>query len=292
MPVTRADIFVSGAGGGAGDACVLTPLASLQELLGAQNCFPFQQPLAPTSDFDFTFDVPLPDVPHDGVASWRIEQQSDHAPAVSADIRVEPVLGGNPHLHVTALMTKPVGGSLPTGFAGTLLAGWRQANAPHLRHARVTIEGIAVRDPLAHRLPVPNPHAWRAEAAVNGEWQRFPDVPAEVGFFPVNLPYDQWLRPDGTLTVHAQAESEGCEDLVRGQPIAQIIGFFAQLDPANALLLAAACNSDTEIDDGEIDATFAGPRLGVRAAPYLAESKTGVWAIKFRIEREEGGAAP
>ncbi len=79
---------------------------------------------------------------------------------------------------------------------------------------------------------------------------------------------------------------------MRGQPIAQIIGFFAQFDPANALLFAAACNSDTEIDDGEIDATFAGPQFGVRAAPYLAESKAGVWAIKFRIERDEGDAAP
>jgi hypothetical protein len=299
IPVTRADVFVSGDGGGAGDACVLSPVP-LPALLGLggvtpQNCFPFSAPLAPINDFDFEFDVPLPNVPRAGVPFWQIEAQADHAPAVSADVRVVPVVGdaSSPHLHVTVLMTKPVGGALPTGFAGTLFAGWRRANAPHLRHVRVTIEGIEIRDPLAHLIPVPNPHAWRAEASVNGEWQKvIPDLDVAVAsfphFFPLNLVYDQWLRPDLTLAVHAQAESEGCEDLVRGNSIAGIInGLFG-----GNIVAGAACDADTEDDtaihDDEIDATFPGPNFGVQAASHVVESDKGVWALRFRIERAEG----
>ncbi len=285
--VTRADVFVSGDGGGAGDACVLTPVSSLDALLFAQNCFPFHEPLAPINGFDFTFDVPLPDVPHHGAPFWRIVEQSDGAPAVPAKIVVEPSLTGpgSPGLHVRVLMTKPVGGTLPTGFAGTLFAGWLKPDAPPLQHVRVTIDGIEVRNALAHDLPVPNPHAWRVEAAVNGEWQRFADVPADVGFFAANLVYDQWLLPDGKLTVHAQAESEGCEDSVRGNALSTILGTFAQIDPQNALLLAAACITDLETDDGEIDRTFAGPLFGAQAAPYVVESAKGAWALKFHVER-------
>ncbi len=298
LPVTRADVFVSGDGGGAGDACVLTPVATLPELLSVQDCFPFSEPLAPINGFDFTFDVDLPDVPHGGAPFWRIEQQSDLAPAVSADIQVEPVLApGTPHLHVTVLMTKRVAGGLPTGFAGTLLGGWRQANVPPLEHVRVTIEGIEMSDPLAHPFPVPNAHAWRVEAAVNGEWQRFvPDVDVSGDsfprFFPVNLVFDQWLPPNGTLTVHAQGESEGCEDFVRGQPLRNIIGTFAQeVGPDDALLFAAICNFDTEIDDGEIDASFAGPQFGVQVASHVVPSAHGVWSLKFRIEQAAGAGA-
>jgi hypothetical protein len=297
IPVTRADVFVSGDGGGAGDACVLTPvpLPALLGLGGAtpQNCFPFSAPLAPINDLDFEFDVPLPDVPRAGVPFWRVEAQQDHAPAVPADLDVEPVLSGKPHLHVSVLMTRPVGGSLPTGFAATVFAGWRKANAPHLRHVRVTIEGIEVRDPLAHLLPVPNPHAWRAEASVNGEWQRVvPDLnlagESFPHFFPLNLVYDQWLRPDGTLTVHAQAESEGCEDLVRGNSIAAIInGLFG-----GNIVAGAACDADTEDDTAlhgdEIEAVFDGPKFGAQAASHVAESEHGIWALRFRIERLEG----
>jgi hypothetical protein len=289
MPVTRADVFVSGDGGGAGDGCVLTPVPGLQDLLGGPGCFPLAHPLAPINDYDFSFDVPLPDVPHQGKPFWRIDPQAELAPTVQANVLVEPVLTGAPHLHVTVLMTSPVGAALPTGFAGTIFAGWRQANEPHLRHLRVTVEGVEIRDPLAHTLPVPNPHAWRVEASVNGQWQRaVPDVDvAGVTFphlFPLGLVFDQWLRPGGTLTVHAQGESEGCEDLVRGHAISQIIGEIFQ----GSLLGAAACDADIERDDGEIDATFAGPKFGVRAAPYVVASDHGAWALRFRIERAEG----
>ncbi len=298
IPVTRADVFVSSDGGGAGDRCVLTPVA---DLLNDEGCFPFSQQLAPINDFDFEFDVPLPDVPHEGVPFWRILDQSDHAPTVSADIRVHPVLGGaKPHLHVTVLMTKRVQGELPTGFAGTLFAGWWRANAPHLRHVRVTIEGIEVRDPLAHAIPVPNPHAWRVEASVNGEWQRVdPDLDVAVDSFPhlfalqPKLVYDQWLPPHGKLTVHAQGESEGCEDLVRGNAISAIVnGIFG-----GNLLAAAGCSADTEDDtvldhtrihDDEIDVEFSGPQFGVQGRTQVVASKAGIWALQFRIERAEG----
>jgi hypothetical protein len=295
-PFTRADVFVSGDGGGAGDACVLTPVGVPPlEALFAQNCFPFSQPLAPINSFDFEFDVDLP-VPHQGnVPIWNVLEQADHAPAVPADVRIEPVLGGpgKPHLHVTVLMTKPVNGTMPTGYASTIFAGWREPNALPVQHVRVTIDGIDIRDPLAHVTPVPlpNPGTWRVQASVNNEWQRFADVPAAVGFHQADLVYHQWLLPDDRLTVRAQAESQGCEDFVRGQPLGQIVGFFTQAaggDPLLGLQLAGACDFDVEIDDGEIDAAFPGPQFGVQAAPYVVQSTKGAWALRFRVERVEG----
>jgi hypothetical protein len=291
MPVTRADVFVSGDGGGAGDACVLTPVNSLEALLFAQNCFPFSQPLAPINGFDFEFDVDLP-VPHQGKEPiTNVLAQTDQAPAVPADIRIEPVLHGpgKPHLHVTVLMTQPVNGLMPTGYASTIFAGWKKPNAL-VQHVRVTIDGIDIVDPLAHATPVPlpSPGTWRVEASVNGAWQRFADVPAEVGFHEASLVYDEFLLPNGKLTVHAQAESQGCEDFVRGQPLSQIVGLFTQAaggDPLIGLQLAGACDFDTEIDDGEIDAAFRGPHFGVQPAPYVVASAKRVWALRFHIER-------
>ncbi len=304
IPVTRADVFVSGDGGGAADRCVLTPVP-LPDLLGTQDCFPLRSPLAPINGFDFEFDVPLPELPHPGEPFWRLLAQPDHAPAVPAEVRVEPVVSGSaPHLHVTVLMTKPVDGALPTGFAGTLFAGWRHANAPHLRHVRVTIDEVVVRDPLRHLIPVPTPHAWRVEASVNGEWQRVvPDLDvAQAAFphaFPVKLVYDQWLPPHARLVVHAQGESEGCEDLVRGNALSTIVGHVFGGD----LAAAAACNADTEDDtaihDDEIDAAFDGPQLGAGRGPHLLTSPKGAWSIEVRIDRVEdegdadrGRAAP
>lgn len=291
MPATRADVFVSGDGGGAGDRCVLTPVPSLEALLFAQNCFPFSQPLAPINDFDFEFDVDLP-VPHQGnVPSWTVVAQADHAPAVPADVRIEPVIGSRkPHLHVTVLMTQPVDGAMPTGFAATILAGWERPSALPVQHVRVTIDGIEIADALTHVTPVPlpSPGTWRVEASVNGEWQRFADVPATVGPHVANFVFDQLLLPDGKLRVHAQAESQGCEDLVRGQPLGQIVGFFTGLaggDPLAGLRLAGACDFDVEIDDGEIDAAFGGPQFGVQAGGYVVQSAHGVWALRFHVER-------
>lgn len=291
MPATRADVFVSSDGGGAGDRCVLTPVPSLGALLFAQNCFPFDHPLAPINAFDFEFDVDLP-VPHQGsVPVWNVVARADQAPAVPADVRIEPVSGsGKPRLHVTVLMTEPVNGVMPTGYASTIFAGWELPSALPVQHVRVTIDGIEIANPLTHVTPVPlpSPGTWRIEASVNGEWQRFADVPATVGSHGANLVYDQLLLPDGQLTVHAQAESQGCEDFVRGQPLGQIVGFFTGLaggDTLVGLQLAGACDFDVEIDDGEIDVAFGGPRFGVQTAQYVAESAHGAWALKFHVDR-------
>jgi hypothetical protein len=102
-----------------------------------------------------------------------------------------------------------------------------------------------------------------------------------------HAPAGQWLPPDGKLAVHAQGESEGCEDLVRGNSMSTIVkGIFNGDLPA-----AAACEADSEdetaIHDDEIDAVFLGPQFGAQATPHLAESKAGVWALRFRIERVE-----
>ena len=55
--------------------------------------------------------------------------------------------------------------------------------------------------PLAAALGLPNPRAWRVEASVDGEWQRFADVPATVGPHDASLVFDQLLLPDGSLLV-------------------------------------------------------------------------------------------
>ena len=109
-----------------------------------------------------------------------------------------------------------------------------------------------------------------------------------VGSHDAHLVFDQLLLPAGKLAVHAQAESQGCEDFVRGQPLGQIVGFFTGLaggDPLAGLKLADACDFDVELDDGEIDAAFGGPQFGVQTAEYVVQSAHGVWALKFHVER-------
>jgi hypothetical protein len=298
IPVTRADVFVSGDGGGAGDACVVTHRATLDEILGAP-CFPLRDPLAlqpagapALNAADFTFDVPLPSVPHAGVPFWRVEQRPTPSLAgspVPADVDVTPVLGAEPHLRVAVRMTRPVDGTLPTGLAATLFAGWRQANAPHQTHVRVTVEGIAVHDPLKPTLPlgVPTPDGWRAHASVNGEWQALDGLGAvaAAGFFAAPAVFDAWLPTQGRLEVHAQAASLGCQDAIRGQTLLATLAQFG-FDQAKG----ATCLFATPVDGGEVDAVFAGPDFGARAAAYEVASGSGAYALRFRIERDASDA--
>lgn len=69
--------------------------------------------------------------------------------------------------------------------------------------------------------------------------------------------------------------------MVRGNPLSAIVNGVFQ----GQLFAAAACDSDIEIDDGEIDAAFQGPRFGVEKAPHVIASAHGAWALQFLVER-------
>jgi len=153
-PATRADIFISADGGGAGDRCILTHLANPIDLLGI-DCFPLSQPVAPINGQDFVFDLPLPPRPAGARSTrWRLVTNPTPGGGPRAKVRVHRhVLDPAPHLEVTVRMTRAVRGVLPTGFAGTILAGWRNDTTP-LTHVRVIVQSIEINHPLKPAEPI------------------------------------------------------------------------------------------------------------------------------------------
>ncbi len=323
VPATRADVFVSGDGSGAGDRCVLTHRDSILDAL-LHPCAPFLDQVAylPESapalnGADFEFDVPLPPGPRGGRPVWQIVPQPDMPqplrPTVRAAIDVTPVRGPDPHLHVVVRMTQPVGGLLPNSYAGTLLAGWFRPRQPEMTHVRVTLQGIDVRDPLKLPLQIPNPleptvplclelaDGWSLFASVNGRWQQLAvpvpapgpatmigPCPSQAGSqdhrYPLGAAYDVWLPQDGRLVLHSQATSLSCQDVIRGLGIDEVLQMFpGALD--QQLLLAFLCGTSPDPNAGEVDATFAGPTFGARDAPYELASDVGAYALQVRIER-------
>jgi hypothetical protein len=300
LNVSRADVYVSADGGGAGDACVVTAKPSFGALLGAP-CFPLSAPLAllpsgaaPLNAVDFEVDVPLPlprgrrpiveVVPRDTPGVGRA--------VVPARLELVNVLDDpSPHVHAIVHMREPVAGAAPTGFAGTILAGWRDAPRRGFVHLRVTVDGVAVRDPLkpppvVDGLPVPP--GWVMEASVNGEWQQLAgldgiDADSAGSTVPVHAVFEQWVPRGGTLTLGASGASRTCNDLLFGHTLLEDLGRFG-----GSLQLAFACLGDRkELDAGSVAATFTGPRFGARPAPYVVASQGGAaaYALSFRIER-------
>jgi hypothetical protein len=220
---------------------------------------------------------------------------------VQARLDVKPRLNEpNPHFEVTVRMTEPVDGKLPTGFAATLLAGFRHAPGPKLVPVRVTVDGVLVNNALKPTVPgVPTPAGWKLQTNVNGEWQEVAGLEqvaagAEGQFFPVHAVFEQLLPRDGTLRIHADAASTACVDTLFGQSLlADLVRF--GFDPANpatlpaALALGETCLAAVEHNSGSIDVTFAGPRFGARQAPYVVASQggevDGAYALRFQIER-------
>ena len=152
VPVTRADVFISADGGAVGDRCILTHRDPPTALLGT-FCFPLSEPVAPINGQDFEFDLPVPPKPATGHLRRRVITYP--APGgVGARVRTfRRLLDPIPHLHVSVRMTKPVHGTLPTGFAGTILAGWSRDPTP-LTHVRVTIQSIEITNALKPVVPI------------------------------------------------------------------------------------------------------------------------------------------
>jgi hypothetical protein len=309
VPVTRADVYLSADGGGAGDACVVTHKSTLNAILGAP-CFPLRAPLAlippgaaPLISRDFSFDVPLPAV--NGGTDPILKVIGRPTPAfgttpVTPQLSVVPHLGGaNPHYEVTVLMTQPVGGRMPTGFAATMLAGWQRSPASPLVHLRVTLDGVTVNDPLKPaNLPVAVPPGWKMNAELNGAWQ---DVGGLGGIgtgstgqtVPIATSYDVFLPRDQALNLHVDAASVGCIDTLFGHSLLEDLIRFG-FNPANpatlnpAIQLGSVCLLvATEVGAGSIDVSFGAPTWGVSDSEYQLTSSTRAFSLSFRIERVE-----
>jgi hypothetical protein len=289
---TRADVFVSAFGGSAGDECVLTHRNSINELLGT-NCYPLRSPVAHPNDSDFSFDLPLPPRPRQrSVPVWRVDPHATpslpgQAP-VPAEIAVEPVTGGAvPHLAVTVRMAH--GAPLPTGFAGTLVAGWQRAQSAELKHVRVTIEGVVVHDPLkaggiaGHEAP-----GWRMQVSVNGDWRSLSGLenvgPGDSGaFFPQAAPlsFDLFLGKTDALHLAADGVSSNCVDTLFGQSLGADLARFG-FDVA----AATACLNAVALDLGTANASFSWPRFGARKQAYETPGDgAAAFSLRYHIDR-------
>jgi hypothetical protein len=278
---TRADVFVSAFGGAVGDHCILTHRDSILELIGA-NCFPLSEPVAPINDADFSFDLPLPPPPrHASAPIWAITPYlTPGVPGratVGAEVAITPVVNvAEPHLAVTVRMSHATALGLPTGFAASIAAGWQRPREVELKHVRVFIDGILVRNPLKPAGPVAGRDApgWRAQVAVNGSWRQLSGLQSveAAGFFAQNPPLvtDLFLERQGTLRIRADGASSACVDTMFAQSIGTNLYLFGS-DP----IAATICLNTVARDPGTVDASFSGPGFGARHAPHQTMSLGG-----------------
>jgi hypothetical protein len=181
IPATRADVYVSADGGGAGDRCVVTHLASATDVLLSKACFPLISPLANANapDFNhcsstarhcatdtdcpagetciqmknFEFDMPLPPQPTPGATLKtkikKFGQKGGRAPKPTLQVVMSPT----PYLHVVVPMATPLpNGKMPNVFAASISAGWKE-DTTALKHVRVKFTGLTVNNPLKDRVP-------------------------------------------------------------------------------------------------------------------------------------------
>lgn len=279
---TKADIFASPNGGGAGDRCVVTHQSNATDLLTVQ-CFPLAQPLATFNAQDFEFDLPLPPRPPHGRLRWRVLPQA--APGgVPARIHFTAHRSDSPPiLHVTVRLAHKVHGTLPTGYAGTVVAGWLDDPTP-LTHVRVTAQAVVINNGLQLTHPVapkacsasntpcntaadcPSGEScwgadpiksWVLQAGVNGEWQYLSGLDSVTtgDTVPQTLVYDQYLPADGAVHLEVNGAAHECVDVLYGQPLSvDLVNF--------GFVKGLQCLNSTAHSPGSIDLTYAGPDFG------------------------------
>jgi hypothetical protein len=283
VAATRADVYVSDQAGGAGDRCIITHQASDLSLLSVQ-CFPLAQPLATLNAQDFTFDLPLPPRPPGAHRALKRVLTYPTPGGTPARVRIRRRLADpQPHLSVTLRLAHKTKGVLPTGFAGTILAGWKDDPSP-LVHVRLTVDALVVNNALQPATPtIPRTcstadtacatdadcpsgehcfgagpvKSWGMQAAVNGEWQEL------AGLQTVNtgdtitqtLVYDQYLPPDGAVHLQIDGKSHECIDSMYGKPLSQ--GLLELGLTKGILCLATEARSV-----GALDLSYAGPDFG------------------------------
>jgi hypothetical protein len=282
VPATRVDVYASPYAGGAGDRCVLTHLSDATGELAVQ-CFPLSQPVAQFAAGDFRFDVPLPPRPPGGRLSWRITDRSLPG-ARPARLRIQRHRrDGVTFLTGRLKLGHKTHGLLPTGYAGTIEAGWLGDTTP-LTHVRTTITRLDVNNALQPVTPsVPRTcsssdtpcsttgdcpsgescfgrgpvKSWAGQIGVNGEWTEFAglDVVDDGGTYPQSIVVDQYLPPTASLHLQATVRSHECIDSMYGTSLAVglvDLGF-------NKGVLCLATNAR---DPGAVDVDYPGPDFG------------------------------
>jgi hypothetical protein len=282
VPVTKADVYVSGDGGGAGDRCILTHRALPTDLLSVE-CFPLSQRVAQVNARDFTFDLPLPPrPPHTQLRFRKILYPAPGGRGARVMIR-RRLQDPSPHLEVTVLMTRPVGGLQPTGFAGTILAGWQRDPTP-LTHVRTSVTGVVINNALQPATPVapktcsiantpcdtaancPSGEscfgqgpvkAWQLQTSVNGEWVELGGLGSVStnDVIPQSIVFDQYLSAGDGVHVVTNGVARECVDALYDKSIATDL---ANLGFNKGLL----CLNSTAHNAGTIDVTYAGPDFG------------------------------
>ena len=296
VPATRADVYVSNQGGGAGDRCILTHRRSDLALLMIE-CFPLADPVANVNAQDFSFDLPLPPRPRGVPPVIRRRVTSYPAPGgVPARLSIRHVADPDPHLAVTVqLARRTPGAGMPTGFAATILAGWQQDTTP-LTHVRLTIDSVVINNALQPARPtVPRTcrdsdapcttgddcapgepcwgqgpvKSWQLQAALNGEWLEFPGL-ASVNTgdeIPVGLVYDQYLPASGAVHLEVNGRSHECVDTMYGKSLASEtdrLGF-----GKGVICLASEARSP-----GDIDLTYPAPDFGAGSGGTMTHDTT------------------
>jgi len=282
VPAVKADIYVSPDAGGAGDRCILTHRAAATDLLSIE-CFPLSDPVATLNAQDFEFDLPLPPRPPHGKLKRLVTTQP--APGgVGARVRVKRQLKATPpSLHVIVRLTRPVHGQLPTGYAGTIVAGWLHDPTP-LTHVRVTAEAVVIHNALQPATPVapkgcstsntpcstsadcPSGEScwgadpvksWVLQAALNGEWQFLSglDVVNTGDVIPQTVVYDQYLPASGAVHLEMNGVAHECVDTLYAKSLATSLANFG-------FVKGLACLNSTAHPPGHIDVTYPGPDFG------------------------------
>ena len=296
VPAVKADIYVSPDAGGAGDRCILTHRASAGDLLSVQ-CFPLSQPMATINAQDFEFDLPLPPQPAHGKLNRLVITQPPPG-GVGARIRVKRQLKNSPpSLHVIVRLTRPVQGRLPTGYAGTIVAGWLHDPTP-LTHVRVSAQAVVINNALQPATPVApkgcstsdtpcntsadcpsgescwgaDPvRSWVLQAAVNGEWQFLSglDVVSTGDVIPQTVVYDQYLPASGAVHLEMNGVAHECVDTLYGKSLALDLGNFG-------FVKGLLCLNSTAHPAGSIDVTYPGPDFGAGAGGSADYETTSV----------------
>ncbi len=286
VPATRVDIFVSSNGGGAGDRCVLTHLPDFTSVFST-DCYPLADPVADVNRRDFEFDVPLPQKPAHGKLAIRRESHATPG-GVAARLRLTPVLNDpSPHLHARLLLTGDPDhpdAPLPTGYAGTIWAGWRN-DPTHLTHVRVTITGVVIRNALQRVEPI-SPRicnvsgdecdttadcgadggecqgagavkAWQLQVGVDGNWHELPglDSVESSDVIPQAIVVDQYLPADGALHIEMDGSARECVSTMFGKSLSTDIEELG-------LSTGIECLNSTEHNPGRIDVSYPGPEFG------------------------------
>jgi len=284
VPATRTDVFISPNGGAAGDACIAQHLANPLTLTGTE-CYPLSQPLAAAhlNDRDFDFEVPLPARPPGGHALWRIQEYATPG-AVAPAVEVVPFEDDPaPYLAVHVRLTQSTPGGLPTGYAGTLFAGWDNDPTP-LTHVRVTLDAVVIRNALQLLTPVvpricsgngaacnttadcPSGQtcsgvgpvkSWRLQVALNNEWRELSGLSSVSSgdVIAQGVTFDQYLPADGGVQISADGVSEDCISTMFGKSLAREVTELGVNDLQNCLL-------STPHDPGRVNVSYPGPSFG------------------------------